>query len=274
MKFFKFALLAILIMPAFSPTIQAQDENNLEVCTIQSSSASNSAEIDEILEDVVAMEDDPAEKTKLSFKDLKKEVIYQIFYNYISMAILYQKIGEWKKHEMDLKSVLKRWNQNISTTYWDTDNFSTNYLCHPYAGSVYYNAARQKGFSMRDSFLYSLFASTILWEYSFEAIAEIPSQQDLWATPVIGSLIGEFTYRLDKRIKDKKWAKKPFGKILRYLINPIGRTIYGVEKLTKELTGKNFEFKFAPHKVGPSSIPTQQGMRPEYINSIGIEVKF
>ncbi|WP_203249645.1 MULTISPECIES: DUF3943 domain-containing protein [Cysteiniphilum] len=64
------------------------------------------------------------------------------------------------------------------------------YIGHPYAGAIYYMAARDSGFGEFESFLYSAFISTFFWEYGVEAFAEVPSIQDLIVTPVDGWLLG------------------------------------------------------------------------------------
>jgi hypothetical protein len=78
---------------------------------------------------------------------------------------------------------------------WDHDTYFTNYICHPYAGSFYYNTMRTKGGSAAASFGFSVFSST-LWEYGLEAFFEQPSIQDLIVTPIVGSIVGEAVHRL------------------------------------------------------------------------------
>jgi hypothetical protein len=83
--------------------------------------------------------------------------------------------------------------------HWDNDPIITNYLQHPYAGSFYFNLVRNRGASMGASFAYAVIGSSI-FEYFTEAMFEHPSTQDLIATPVIGSILGEATHQLTLRL--------------------------------------------------------------------------
>ncbi len=78
---------------------------------------------------------------------------------------------------------------------WDTDWWFHNYVGHPYGGSVYYNTVRCRGASKTESFLFATLMST-QWEFVFEAVAEQPSIQDLFITPVTGWILGELIHNL------------------------------------------------------------------------------
>ncbi len=77
---------------------------------------------------------------------------------------------------------------------WDEDHWEINYIGHPYAGALYYNTIRAQGGSMINSFIFSAIISTG-WEYLYEGVAERPSIQDLWVTPVVGSILGEIIHQ-------------------------------------------------------------------------------
>lgn len=83
---------------------------------------------------------------------------------------------------------------------WDTDWWFHNYVGHPYGGNVYFNTVRSQGATFAQSFIFSATMSTF-WEYGIEAVAERPSIQDLFVTPVAGSLLGEFTNQVTRRMK-------------------------------------------------------------------------
>ncbi len=76
---------------------------------------------------------------------------------------------------------------------WDKDDWQLNYIGHPIAGSYYYNALRSQNASRFHSFLFST-AQSFIWEYIIEGVAERPSIQDIFVTPVVGSLLGEATH--------------------------------------------------------------------------------
>jgi hypothetical protein len=99
----------------------------------------------------------------------------------------------------------------------DKDPWMTNFLGHPYAGSVYYNALRSQGASPRSSFLYST-GQSLLWEFVIEAVAEQPSIQDLIFTSNLGLVVGEISHRATIRMGRNGFST--FEKILTTLINP------------------------------------------------------
>ena len=76
----------------------------------------------------------------------------------------------------------------------DSNKFPTNYASHPYAGTMYFQAARSNHLSFAESFLFSILGSTT-WEY-FGEIRETTSINDLIVTPVSGTAIGEATMQL------------------------------------------------------------------------------
>lgn len=83
----------------------------------------------------------------------------------------------------------------------DKDGPFVNFVLHPISGSIYYQAARISGYSRMQSFGYSFLMSTFFWEYGVESLFETPSWNDLWATPVIGSLIGELFLQLYQKVE-------------------------------------------------------------------------
>ena len=119
----------------------------------------------------------------------------------VSLACLFSSSKEVTNWEYDFSPELFRHTgENLKKAWtslprWDDDPFKTNYVQHPYAGSFYYNLVRNKGASWKTSFAFSLISSTA-FEYFTEAMFERPSTQDLFVTPVIGSLLGEATHQL------------------------------------------------------------------------------
>lgn len=110
--------------------------------------------------------------------------------------ILPESITNWNKEEMLEYGMFNKWKDNVRVgPVWDSDDFYLNYIIHPWAGGVYYMSARGSGYNKWESFAYTAFMSTIMWEYGIEAFAEIPSIQDLIVTPVIGSILGEQFFR-------------------------------------------------------------------------------
>ncbi len=115
----------------------------------------------------------------------------------------------------DAKSNLKRaWTK---PPVWDKDHWSINYIGHPYAGALYYNALRSQGATRLQSFIFSTVQSTI-WEYGLEAFAEQPSTQDLFITPLVGSFVGELAHLATLRMRRNGFTG--IEKVVVTVINP------------------------------------------------------
>lgn len=124
----------------------------------------------------------------------------------------------------------KRWRDHIfrDGPEWDHDKFYFNYLLHPYAGAVYFMAARSAGFNFWRSLLYCSIVSHVGWEFGIEAFMERPSYQDLIITPVAGCVIGELFYKLKRRIvRDDYhlWGSSLAGNIVAFLIDPVNEVV-------------------------------------------------
>lgn len=136
----------------------------------------------------------------------------------------------WNRSEIQSVPPFKRWRQNVleKGPEWDHDKFYFNYILHPYAGAAYYMGARSCGFNAWQSLLYCTFISTVFWEFGIEAFMERPSIQDLFITPLVGSLIGEGFYKLKRKIVENDYhlAGSPvLGNIVVFLIDPINEVI-------------------------------------------------
>lgn len=107
----------------------------------------------------------------------------------------------------------------------DEDTWYINWIGHPISGAAYYTMARHNNLSIMQSFGYSVMMSTFFWEYGFEAFAEIPSIQDLFITPIVGSLLGELFYRAEQSIlaqNGKLMGSRKLGKLALVVLNPMG----------------------------------------------------
>ena len=158
----------------------------------------------------------------------------------------------------------------------DKDDWAVNYIGHPYSGAAYYVVARHAGLTKMQSFGYSVFMSTVFWEYGFEAAAEIPSIQDLIITPVIGSLMGEAFMRLSEKIvknNGEVFGSKLVGSIALGIMDPAGAILDGINSVfeNKYIKDARTYFYTRPNHI--------QGAGPSVINDngvfgIGIELKF
>lgn len=122
------------------------------------------------------------------------------------------------------RSIGEAWWDHVSKKpVIDKDNFRTNFIEHPISGAAYYTIARHSGFSAWQSFGFSAFASTFLWEYGLEAIFERPSINDMIVTPVIGSLIGELFYQIHEKIEaqdGRLLGSRSLGTFIQWITNP------------------------------------------------------
>jgi hypothetical protein len=117
------------------------------------------------------------------------------------LSLCPEDVSGWKKNEIRIPYMVGRWSENVKKgPVVDQDNFFFNFVTHPYSGAVYYMTARSSGFKSYECFLYSTAMSTLFWEYGVEAFAEVPSKQDLFITPVVGSVFGEVFFNIKKVI--------------------------------------------------------------------------
>lgn len=136
----------------------------------------------------------------------------------------------WNRKEISSVPFYKRWFRNIfkKGPEWDHDLFIFNFVLHPYAGAVYFMAARTCGFNFWQSMLYSAAISTLGWEFGIEACMERPSYQDIFITPLVGSMIGEGFYRLKRMIVDRNYeilGSNIFGHFLAFFLDPVNEVV-------------------------------------------------
>lgn len=136
----------------------------------------------------------------------------------------------WNRAELQDVPLFKRWHNNVikKGPEWDHDKFYFNYILHPYAGAVYFMAARSCGFNMWQSLLYCSLISNVGWEFGIEAFMERPSIQDLLITPLVGSVIGEGFYRIKRHIVRQGYTlagSKVLGNLVAFLIDPVNEVV-------------------------------------------------
>jgi len=144
------------------------------------------------------------------------------------MGLLYllpEDVTSWDKKNFTFKNIFGKWWDNVTAgPVWDNDKWYWNYLAHPYWGGMYYMSARSLGYNAVYSFLYTAAMSTFLWEYGIEALAEIPSKQDLIITPVAGAVVGELFYLAKREIIKNDYRvlnSKILGHTTAFLIDPV-----------------------------------------------------
>lgn len=136
----------------------------------------------------------------------------------------------WNRAAIQKDPFYTRWYRNVFKRgpEWDGDNPIFNYVLHPYAGAVYFMSARSTGFNFWQSLLYSACISTIGWEFGIEACMERPSIQDIFVTPLVGSVIGELFYKLKRNIVSHDYhlfGSPVIGNVVAFLIDPVNEVI-------------------------------------------------
>lgn len=146
------------------------------------------------------------------------------------LEILPEDATTWNRAELRKDPFYKRWFKNVFKRgpEWDHDNPIFNYVLHPYAGAAYFMCARTNGFNFWQSMLYSAAISTIGWEFGIEACMERPSIQDIFVTPLVGSIIGEGFYRIKRLIVDNNYellGSPAIGHIAAFFLDPVNEFI-------------------------------------------------
>ena len=139
---------------------------------------------------------------------LWRDTKYFFGYQFGAIAILYlmpESVTGWTD-EQKSDYGLSVWWEKTTHPENDSDDFYLNYILHPYWGAAYFVRARERGFNNWQSFGYSTLLST-LFEFGVEAGAEPPSKQDLWVTPVIGSMVGLYFMHLRDNVRERDAAR-------------------------------------------------------------------
>lgn len=188
-----------------------------------------------------------------------------------AMTFLPESVSNWDEEQRDLGNFGEKYKNHVSKPpVMDKDKGVINWVGHPYAGAAYYVLARHSGLSRLQSFGYSAFLSTFMWEYGAEAFFEEPSIQDLWITPVLGSLLGEGFLMLEEKIIDndrRVFGSKSLGSLALGLLDPAGALSDGMNNL--------FGFKAIDHSELHLVQMPSYNHRGDYVTSaLGVELKF
>lgn len=156
----------------------------------------------------------------------------------VAMMIIFalpEDVSNWERDQMKPKMLGDKWlRNNRDGPVWDKDDWTLNYIGHPYFGAVYYVVARNQGFGPAGSFTYSFLMSTFLWEMGIEAFAEVPSKQDILVTPIVGSILGEAFYIWEQRLLANGgtlWGSSRLGSTALFLVNPAGHLSQVVNRM-------------------------------------------
>jgi hypothetical protein len=111
---------------------------------------------------------------------------------------------------------------------WDPNNFSTNFISHPYHGNTYFNAGRTNGLNFWESIPLTAGGSA-MWEIFMES--EFPSYNDWVMTTMGGVALGESLFRFSELVLDDRarGSGRVGREIAGTLLNPVG----GVNRLIR-----------------------------------------
>lgn len=160
---------------------------------------------------------------------------------------------QWAAYLIDQYSIIKEmgsyenWNNNPRKPHFDKDNFEYNIFKHSLAGSYYYLWYRSRGYSLERSFLMS-FMSSLAFEFTIETITERPSWQDIYQTPVFGTVLGLGLEKASRYFHSlDTWLAHALG----YILNPFTLipTMKGTELIVspfidKKEQGLNVSLRF------------------------------
>lgn len=137
---------------------------------------------------------------------LHRDTWYFLGYQWVTIGILYvapESVSGWTDEQKEGYD-MSYWWDNVSHPEMDTDDFYINYVLHPYWGAAYFVRAKERGYSDREAFWYSVLLSSA-YEFGAEALFEEPSIQDLIVTPVLGSLLGQYFMRVRHDIREREF---------------------------------------------------------------------
>lgn len=224
---------------------------------------------------------DPQDEVEM-YRDgagLWRDTKYFFGYQFAALGILYvmpESVSGWTDEQKKDYS-LSVWWEKTTHPENDSDVFYMNYILHPYWGASYFVRARERGYNNWQSFGYSTLLST-LFEFGLEAMAEEPSKQDLWVTPVIGSMVGMYFMHVrgNIRARDIERGYRSTGdKWLWVLTDPLG----SLNSQFDHWFGWDTEVELRPYRA-TADTQTQGGSRPpettdnEYTYGLQLQVRW
>lgn len=216
-------------------------------------------------------------------RGLARDTGYFLIYQAAVVGALYaapESISSWSDEDKAEFS-FAQWRENAGHPNRDEDTHLVNYVGHPYWGATYYVRGRERGLTGADAFWFSAFLST-LFEFGMEALFEQPSYQDLWTTPVLGSLIGEYGFSpLRAHIRAKPGPLAWHDKVLLTITDPLG--VVGTETdrrlgITAELRLHTFSAWRAQHnnaRLGSNPYPPAgDPQRPASVLGVQLRIRW
>lgn len=139
---------------------------------------------------------------------------------FLNLGVVY--IGQWAYYLIVQRDTImevgsfKNWYTNMYQPHFDLDSYFYNIVMHSLAGMSYYLFYRSRGYSKLGAFLWG-FVSQLLFEFTIETITEKPSFQDLFQTPMLGTLLGITIEYLSNALLGTNCKA---AHVLGYILNP------------------------------------------------------
>lgn len=111
---------------------------------------------------------------------------------------------------------LENWWKHQTSPHFDKDSFDYNLFKHSFVGHYYYLFYRSRGYQERQAFYWAAISS-LTFEFGIEALTEKPSFQDIYQTPVFGTIVGMGAERLSDYLHSIGTIPTT---VLAYIFNP------------------------------------------------------
>lgn len=121
-----------------------------------------------------------------------------------------------QKKEIEKYGEFGNWLNYPRNPHYDRDSFEYNLYRHTLAGQYYYLFYRSRDYSEQNAFIWSAISS-FAFEFTIETVTERPSYQDLYQTPVYGTVLGVGVEKLSQALQNSEtWL----GHLTGYILNP------------------------------------------------------
>lgn len=153
-----------------------------------------------------------------------------------ALNVFVNRYDDWVLDEEFPRITFKSVGHNFEHAFvWDNDNFNTNLFAHPYHGNLYFNSARANGLNFWQSYPCAL-GGSLMWEFFGEITP--PAINDLIATSIGGTCIGEITFRISDLFYDDR--EIGFSRFLREFGGTLVSPMKGLKRI---LTGEAWQQK-------------------------------
>ncbi|HXH31333.1 MAG TPA: DUF3943 domain-containing protein [Bacteriovoracaceae bacterium] len=168
----------------------------------------------------------------------------------LNFSIVYA--AQWGIYYLTQKQAIKdhgsleNYYTNPFRVRFDNDSFDYNIFQHTLSGQFYYLFYRSQAYTEKGAFFWS-FMSSLAFEFTIETVTENPSFQDIYQTPVFGTVAGIGIERLSRYLHG---TNNFFAHGLAYLINPLSilpnfsRALIAMPTVTKESAGIMAYYEF------------------------------